>query len=56
VLGELGVHPDEAFIAPVQVEAAQSTDTATADLIKVAVEAAVKAALAAQASASTDNK
>lgn len=50
VIGELGVHPDEAFIAPVQVEAA--TDTATAELIKVAVEAAVKAALAAQ----TDNK
>ena len=50
VIGELGVHPDEAFIAPVQVEAA--TDTATADLIRVAVEAAVKAALAAQ----TDNK
>jgi hypothetical protein len=51
VIGELGVHPDEAFIAPVQVEAA-TTDTATAELIKVAVEAAVKAALAAQA----DNK
>jgi len=50
VIGELGVHPDEAFIAPVQTEAA--TDTATADLIRVAVEAAVKAALAAQ----TDNK
>jgi hypothetical protein len=51
VIGELGVHPDEAFIAPVQVEAA-TADTATADLIRVAVEAAVKAALAAQ----TDNK
>lgn len=46
VIGELGVHPDEAFIAPVQVEAA-TADTATAELIKVAVEAAVKAALAA---------
>ena len=45
VLGELGVHPDEAFIAPVQVEAAQSTDTEA--LIKAAVDAAVKAALAA---------
>ena len=51
VIGELGVHPDEAFIAPVQVEAA-TADTATADLIRIAVEAAVKAALAAQ----TDNK
>jgi len=50
VIGELGVHPDQAFVAPVQTEAA--TDTATADLIRVAVEAAVKAALAAQA----DNK
>jgi hypothetical protein len=50
VIGELGVHPDQAFVAPVQTEAA--TDTATADLIKVAVEAAVKAALAAHA----DNK
>ena len=50
VIGELGVHPDQAFVAPVQTEAA--TDTATADLIRVAVEAAVKAALAAQ----TDNK
>jgi len=50
VIGELGVHPDEAFIAPVQTEAV--SDTATADLIRVAVEAAVKAALAAQA----DNK
>jgi hypothetical protein len=54
VIGELGVHPDEAFIAPVQVEAA--TDSATADMIKAAVEAAVKAALAAQAASSTDNK
>ena len=45
VLGELGVHPDEAFIAPVQVEAAQSTDTEA--LIKAAVDAAVKAALEA---------
>jgi len=50
VIGELGVHPDEAFIAPVQTEAAKSNDTEA--LIRVAVEAAVKAALAAQA----DNK
>lgn len=45
VLGELGVHPDEAFIAPVQVDAVQ--DTSNEELIKQAVEAAVKAALAA---------
>lgn len=50
VLGELGVHPDQAFVAPVQTEAV--SDTATADLIRVAVEAAVKAAFAAQ----SDNK
>ena len=45
VLGELGVNPDEAFIAPVQTEAAKSTDTEA--LIKAAVDAAVKAALEA---------
>jgi hypothetical protein len=45
VIGELGVHPDEAFIAPVQVEAAKDTDTEA--LIKAAVDAAVKAALTA---------
>ncbi len=50
VIGELGVHPDEAFIAPVQVEAVK--ETSNEELIKAAVEAAVKAALAAQ----TDNK
>jgi hypothetical protein len=47
VIGELGVHPDQAFVAPVQTEAAKDNDTET--LIRVAVEAAVKAALAAQA-------
>ena len=46
VIGELGVHPDQAFVAPVQTDAA--TDGATEALIKAAVEAAVKAALAAQ--------
>jgi hypothetical protein len=50
VIGELGVHPDQAFVAPVQTDAAKSNDTEA--LIKAAVEAAVKAALAAQ----TDNK
>jgi hypothetical protein len=54
VLGELGVHPDEAFIAPVQVEAAQSTDTEA--LIKAAVDAAVKAALAAVSRNADDMK
>ena len=54
VLGELGVHPDEAFIAPVQVEAAQSTDTEA--LIKAAVDAAVKAALASVKANGTDHK
>jgi hypothetical protein len=54
VLGELGVHPDEAFIAPVQTEAAQSTDTEA--LIKAAVDAAVKAALAAVQSSNIDHK
>jgi len=39
------VHPDDAFIAPVQTEAAKSTDTE--QLIKAAVDAAVKAALEA---------
>jgi len=50
VIGELGVHPDQAFVAPVQTEAAKDNDTEA--LIRVAVDAAVKAALAAQA----DNK
>ena len=54
VLGELGVHPDGAFIAPVQVEAAQSTDTEA--LIKAAVDAAVKAALAAVSRNTDDMK
>ena len=54
VIGELGVHPDEAFIAPVQVDAAQSTDTEA--LIKAAVDAAVKAALAAVQSNNIDHK
>jgi hypothetical protein len=54
VIGELGVHPDEAFIAPVQVEAAQSTDTEA--LIKAAVDAAVKAALAAVSRNADDGK
>jgi len=54
VIGELGVHPDEAFIAPVQEEAVKDGDNEA--LIKAAVEAAVKAALAAQAAMSTDNK
>jgi len=47
VIGELGVDPDAAFTAPVQIEA--NTDDATAELIKQAVDAAVKAALAAVA-------
>lgn len=54
VLGELGVHPDEAFIAPVQVDAVQ--DTSNEELIKQAVEAAVKAALEAVRSTGTDHK
>lgn len=45
VIGELGVHPDEAFIAPVQTEAV-SKDLDTEAMIKAAVDAAVKAALA----------
>ena len=45
VLGELGVHPDQAFIAPVQVDAVKTESNE--DLIKAAVEAAVKAALEA---------
>lgn len=45
VLGELGVHPDEAFIAPVQVDAVK--EPSNEDLIRQAVEAAVKAALEA---------
>jgi hypothetical protein len=46
VIGELGVHPDEAFIAPVQTEAV-SKDLDTEAMIKAAVDAAVKAALEA---------
>ena len=45
VLGELGVHPDEAFIAPVQVDAVK--EPSNEEMIKAAVEAAVKAALEA---------
>lgn len=55
VLGELGVHPDEAFIAPVQTEAV-SKDTNTEELIKAAVDAAVKAALEAVRSTGIDHK
>lgn len=55
VLGELGVHPDEAFIAPVQTEAV-SKDVNTEELIKAAVDAAVKAALEAVRSTGTDHK
>lgn len=54
VMGELGVHPDEAFIAPVQTEAVK--ESSNEELIKAAVEAAVKAALAAQAAANADGK
>lgn len=46
VIGELGVHPDQAFVAPVQTEATKSNDTEA--LIHAAVTAAVKAALAVQ--------
>ncbi len=55
VLGELGVHPDEAFIAPVQTEAVNK-DVNTEELIKAAVDAAVKAALAAVQQNGTDHK
>ena len=55
VLGELGVHPDEAFIAPVQTEAV-SKDVNTEELIKAAVDVAVKAALAAVQQNGTDHK
>lgn len=44
VIDEIGGKAEEAFVAPVQVGQA---DGATAELIRVAVEAAVKAALAA---------
>lgn len=54
VLGELGVHPDEAFIAPVQVDAVK--ETSNEDLIKAAVEAAVAAALIAVQKNGTDHK
>lgn len=46
VIGELGVDPDAAFTAPVQTDANDSNTTE--DLIKAAVDAAVKAALAAR--------
>ena len=46
VIGELGVDPNAAFTAPVQEEA-NDADT-TEDKIKAAVEAAVRAALAAR--------
>lgn len=55
VIGELGVHPDEAFIAPVQTEAV-SKDLDTEAMIKAAVDAAVKAALAAVQKDRTDHK
>lgn len=45
VIDEIGGKAEEAFVAPVQVTQA---DGATADLIRIAVEAAVKAALEAQ--------
>jgi hypothetical protein len=45
VIEEIGGKAEDAFVAPVQTSAA---DGATAELIRVAVEAAVKAALAAQ--------
>lgn len=55
VLGELGVHPDEAFIAPVQTEAV-SKDLDTEAMIKAAVNAAVKSALAAVKQNGIDHK
>jgi len=51
VIGELGVDPADAFTASVQ-ETANEADT-TAEMIRVAVEAGIKAALAARAG---DNK
>ena len=45
VLGELGVDPDQAFVAPVQVDAVK--EPSNEEIIKAAVEAAVKAALEA---------
>lgn len=51
VIDEIGGKAEEAFVAPVQVGQA---DGATAELIRVAVEAAVKAALDAHAAQSTD--
>ena len=54
VIDEIGGKVEEAFVAPVQVGQA---DGATAELIRVAVEAAVKAALAAnQATTTTDGE
>jgi hypothetical protein len=55
VLGELGVHPDQAFIAPVQTEAVNK-DVSNEELIKIAVDAAVKAALSAVQQNGTDHK
>jgi len=55
VMGELGVHPDEAFIAPVQTEAV-SKDLDTEAMIKAAVDAAVKAALTAVNQHNDDGK
>jgi hypothetical protein len=51
VIDEIGGKAEEAFVAPVQVGQA---DGATADLIRIAVEAAVKAALAAHAATPAD--
>ena len=50
VIDEIGGKAEEAFVAPVQVTQA---DGATADLIRIAVEAAVKAALAANQATTT---
>ena len=54
VIGELGVDPDQAFTVSVQ-ESANDAGTTEA-MIKAAVEAGIKAALAARDSVSTDNK
>jgi len=51
VIDEIGGAVEEAFVAPVQMGQA---DGATADVIRIAVEAAVKAALAAHAAQSID--
>lgn len=54
VIGELGVDPDQAFTVSVQ-ESANDAGTTEA-MIKAAVEAGIKAALAARDSAGSDNK